>query len=270
MIDSGLALFDDARAQALRMEVGLRPDGWERLHAAVTAPGFADPDMATFYDMNHGNPLAEPPTWPAVEAAAEAEARARLAWDPYDLDAIDVLLGGLDAAPYEESLPDRGAAIALARTRVEAAPYDPKSWQALDDAVNAVSPNRPIDPLGALAGGNAVAWGGHAPDTLWSYLIGRHILFANSGNRGVAPEAAQAGIDASLCPIVRADRLLREVCAAVPDDWTCRSTDFTAPEWQDALDHAEAEALCAAERDGPLESIVFQPVPLPPPPAPVP
>lgn len=251
-------LFDhDLR---LRAAINLHwesPETAELARTLVEEPGLADLELA----LNYDTVVARPRGWPLVgnDVLARAQARAweRLDRDPHHLVSIDLLLGQ-GPFPGPPGLPEGLSpeeALRLARLRVEAAPYDPDSWATLAGAL-AANGATPEDPRFEASSINAVAYSNHRPLPLMAYVDHRGLVF----------EGLSAGDsrEVAACEVVRADRLLREVCASAgPREWVCAETDFLHPRWSAALDYAEAGGLCEWDRAAPLAMIALRPRALP-------
>jgi hypothetical protein len=256
IMDSDPSLFDPVRrARAMLFGTVGEPEA-EALRDLILDPAFTDVEPARAYDMNVAVRRGWPTLSPEVHERARAEAEARLADDPKNLAIIDMLLSPppmpVFVAGRTPPEPDPAAIERLARARVEAAPYDPHSWSALSGT--ATDRGVPLDPVHGIASANMVAYGNHKPDYLTMFATNRSNLFVS-----LPPGEAR---DAVACEVVRADRLLREVCSAYgSSEWWCSQTDFSQPYWQSTLDHAKSEALCAWDLDAPLTMIAFRPPP---------
>ena len=251
----------------LRVTLGLIADPVEAqaaLLAYLERETTTDVEQAQIYDANYAIPQGLPLMLPVVGARHVAEARALLQDDPYNRRLIQRLF---DAERWDQLAPpllSPEEVLTLSRDMLIGAPFDPEAWIQLTLALHGAG--RGDDPAMLSAGINAVAYSMHHSGPLGNLrgdLMRAAQRLAEAGYPGVSDDTAFDGLELTLCPLVRADRLMTAACETPDDsDWMCGSNTGATPVIAALVAEIAARNWCGWERTAPLAEIVFLPVPV--------
>jgi len=204
----------------------------------------------------------------ALDARWQAEAEAGIMHDPYSKDYIDVLLRRYKL-PISQSIHFDAAKRAqrdLLQQRLAAsAIFDAGAWadMGLEKRIAARSSADMLlaDPYYI----NAMYYGNYAQEYTTAMMAVKSDLFAlhqTLVENDQPTELTDAELEHDvLCPLARVDRLFVAMCEANPDPFhPCSDFEEVYPFYRVAMDYIVAEGMCEAERDAPIEDLLYQPV----------
>lgn len=255
-------IFDKLRLSAGMIEGPAQAE--DAMREILEDPEIGDLELAAIYDHSHAIPQGLPVMEPVVRDLVIADIRSRLEVDPYNVYLIRALM---EAEGWDQLAPPLLSAsdmVALNRDLLVASPYDPYAWVEFASGLRQLG--RSDDPAFLSAQINAVAYSRHQSGPLHN-LTGSLMRAAEDLAQDDYPGASEDvdfdALELTLCPLVRAERLLQQACA-VPDewDWSCSSSAEEAPRVAAAVADITARGWCTWERTAPLSEIRFLPVPV--------
>ena len=239
-------------------------------HAPVEANSFDR--LAMIYDL--------PPLTERLSTRGYELAKRRLEHQPLNPDLIRLLQIGtkytvpnleLDLVEYhtrQVATPEE--MLGYAQRRLIASPYNPDLWALYQTALNGVRKLEYAEEEPFRI--NQVVYSNHSPQSLQSYLSQKmhkysSITKAKQNDPALFPEVIERllRIDRDVeivCPFVRAQRLFTAVCDGNADK-ACRVDPNKEKIFEFILEDAANRGICSTERNAPLESLLFTPMPVP-------
>ncbi|MCG3267795.1 DUF4034 domain-containing protein [Yoonia sp. I 8.24] len=204
----------------------------------------------------------------AMDARWQAEAEAGIIHDPYSKDYIDVLLGRYNlpiALGRHFDAAKRAQRDLLEQRLAASAIFDAGAWADVGLAKRGSARSSADMLLADPYYINAMHYGNYAQEYTTGLLAVKSDLFAVHQmliESGQPTELTNTQIEHDvLCPLARVDRLFVEKCETNPDPHhPCSSFEEVYPSYRVAMDYIVAEGMCEAERNAPIEDLLYEPV----------
>jgi hypothetical protein len=257
------------------------PEWREGLIAMFDDPTFVDLDLANEFDMYYAEQFPDLPlATPRVKPRAQAWAQETLRKDPYNLQAIEILLNqtinkrsetGMVVPDIDRSFDTKDIKQDLHWRLVVSKPWHGYTWHRFAQSIDRYSSAENY-ALSKAAWINGVVYANYAPfelDRFLGHLLREPKNISHALEYATPPrKALMRTLDQDtefLCPAARAAYLLGEICIRpqsypAKDKWICKNHAKNANKLKSLLYHAYSLPACALKKDGPIQQYLFTPV----------